>query len=315
MWLMRQGYFKNFTGVAAFAAARIDERREQEKGDRRSSIAELEADNEKKKHGIDFLTRFRQAQVDHPEFMTDFQVLTASTSLVNAGSDTTAVSLSAVFYYLLKNPGTYKKLMAELDNAAETDSASLFSKTTADGQGLVSWAASQKLPYLDACITEAFRLFPAVGLILERHVPPQGAIICGERIPGGTIVGCNAWVLHRRPEIFGEDVDAYRPERWLEAEPTKLKEMRATMFQFGAGARTCIGRNISTLEIYKLIPTFLRTFEVSSPMCKESLRMCMLTDYCRSTSRIRTRTGPLSMPGSCCRGTLMSGSSQERRVM
>lgn len=263
MWLMRHGYFNSFNGVAAFASARNAERREQEKGERRPSIVELEAINEKKKHGIDFLTRFRQAQIDHPEFMTDFQVLAASTSLVNAGSDTTAVSLSAVFYYLLKNPAVYTKLMAELDNAAATDPASLFSKTTPDGEGLVSWAASQKLPYLDAVITEAFRLYPAVGLILERHVPPQGAVICGERIPGGTIVGCNAWVLHRRPEVFGKDVDVYRPERWLEADPTKLKEMRATMFQFGAGARTCIGRNISTLEIYKLIPTFLRTFEVS----------------------------------------------------
>jgi cytochrome P450 len=68
--------------------------------------------------------------------------------------------------------------------------------------------------------------------------------ILGEHIPGGTIVGCNAWVVHRRPEIFGEDVDIFRPERWLEASPAQLKEMKATMFQFGAGARTCIGKNI-----------------------------------------------------------------------
>ncbi|KAG9618435.1 hypothetical protein KCU69_g23174, partial [Aureobasidium melanogenum] len=56
--------------------------------------------------------------------------------------------------------------------------------------------------------------------------------------------------------------DTFRPERWIEADAMKLKEMKATMFQFGAGARTCIGKNISLLEIYKLVPTFLRTFEI-----------------------------------------------------
>lgn len=34
------------------------------------------------------------------------------------------------------------------------------------------------------------------------------------------------------------------------------------MFQFGAGSRTCIGKNISLLEVYKLVPSFLRRFEV-----------------------------------------------------
>lgn len=92
-------------------------------------------------------------------------------------------------------------------------------------------------------------LHPAPGLILERVVPADGMEILGHFIPGDTIVGCNAWVLHRRPEIFGKDVDAFRPERWLEANASQLSQMKATMFQFGAGARTCIGKNISLLEM------------------------------------------------------------------
>jgi cytochrome P450 len=106
-------------------------------------------------------------------------------------------------------------------------------------------------------------MHPAVGLVLERVVPPQGADILGEHIPGGTLVGCNPWVLHRRPEIFGKDVDTFRPERWIEATPAQLREMKATMFQFGSGARTCIGKHIALLETYKLVPTFLRNFDIS----------------------------------------------------
>jgi len=205
---------------------------------------------------VDLLMKFTQAQHDHPEFMTDKQVLASCTSMIFAGSETTAISLSSIFYHLVKHPRVYSKLMEELDEAARNGTIS------ERDHGKVSWTESQKLPYLDAVIQESFRMHPAAGLILERVVPPQGIDICGEHIVGGTIVGCNAWVLHRRPEVFGADADTFRPERWLEAKPDRLREMKATMFQFGAGARTCIGKNISLLEIYKLVPTFLRNFEV-----------------------------------------------------
>ncbi|KAH8162389.1 hypothetical protein CIB48_g5852 [Xylaria polymorpha] len=138
--------------------------------------------------------------------------------------------------------------------------------------GVVTWAESQRLPYLDACIKEAFRMHPAAGLPLERIVPEPGMEIAGRYVKGGTIVGCSAWLIHRRPEIFGPDVDVYRPERWLldetlpeaqrEERERHLREMNGHMFQFGMGARTCIGKNISLLEMYKLVPSLLRRFEI-----------------------------------------------------
>ena len=205
----------------------------------------------------DLLSMFLKAQADRPEFMTDERVLVMAVSMAFAGSETTAISLAAVFYYLSKNLRCYHKLKEEIEGAVENGTV----ENRPDG--LVTWAESQKLPYLDACIKEAFRLHPAAGLPLERVTPPQGVEICGEHIPGGTIVGCNAWVIHRRKEVYGEDVDHYRPERWLEANKEQLKEMNACMLQFGAGPRTCIGKNISLLEVYKLVPSFLRRFEVS----------------------------------------------------
>jgi cytochrome P450 len=196
--------------------------------------------------------------------MTDTLVQTMAVSMAFAGSETTAISLGAVFYFLLKNPSKLAKLTAEIDAAAKSG---LFS----DGQtGLVTFHEAQKLEYLDACIKEAFRLHPAAGLPLERIVPPQGAEIAGHFVKGGTLVGCSAWVIHRRPEIFGEDVDVYTPERWLAREgfdkaeeERRIKGMDGMMIQFGMGPRTCIGKNISLLEIYKLVPSFLRRFEVS----------------------------------------------------
>jgi cytochrome P450 len=218
----------------------------------------------------DLLSKFIQAKIDRPEFMTDSLVMTMAVSMAFAGSETTASSLSAVFYYLLKNPRCMQKLLNELDSRAREG------YFRDNDKGLVTWSESQGLPYLDACIKEAFRLHPAAGLPLERVVPPQGAEIAGTFVKGGTIVGCSAWVIHRRKEIFGEDVDVFRPERWLvgqgregvlddkerNAEEKRIKEMSSVMLHFGMGSRTCIGKNISLLEIYKLVPAVLRRFEV-----------------------------------------------------
>lgn len=211
----------------------------------------------------DLLSRFIQASKERPEFMTEARVMTMAVSMAFAGSETTAISLSSIFYFLLKNPRCMEKLVAELD---EKTKQGYFENTDS---GLVTWTESQGLPYLDACVKEAFRVHPAPGLPLERIVPPQGAEIAGHFVKGGTIVGCNAWVIHRRKEIFGEDVEAFRPERWLidenkdkEEEEKRLKEMGGCMLQFGMGARTCIGKNISLLEIYKVVPSLVRRFEV-----------------------------------------------------
>ena len=48
-----------------------------------------------------------------------------------------------------------------------------------------------------------------------------------------------------------------------EAEERRIREMNGHMIQFGMGSRTCIGKNISLLEIYKLVPPFLRNFEIA----------------------------------------------------
>lgn len=213
---------------------------------------------------VDLLAKFVKAKQDRPDFMTDKIVTTMAVSMAFAGSETTAISLSSVFYFLLKNPRCFERVLQELDDAARRG---LFSDNE---HGVVTWSESQKLEYLDACIKESFRLHPAAGLPLERIVPPQGAEIAGHFVKGGTIVGCSAWVIHKRPEIFGEDVDVYRPERWLpdekkdrEAEEKRIREMNGNMFQFGMGSRTCIGKNISLMEVYKLVPSVLRRFEVS----------------------------------------------------
>ncbi|KAI1106570.1 cytochrome P450 [Jackrogersella minutella] len=253
--------------VARFAQARMAERLGPNvEGDPSKPLLPVSTEKAETK-SPDLLSKFLAARENRPDFMTDTLVQTMAVSMAFAGSETTAISLSSVFYYLLRNPPALAKLRKEIDDAA---AAGVFSDYDT---GLVTWTESQKLPYLDACIKEAFRLHPAAGLPLERIVPEAGAEIAGHYVKGGTIVGCSAWIIHRRPEIWGEDVDEFRPERFLVDEALtgeakteqerRVREMNGMMFQFGMGSRTCIGKNISLLEIYKLVPSLFRRFDIS----------------------------------------------------
>ena len=130
------------------------------------------------------------------------------------------------------------------------------------------------MPYLHACIQEAFRLHPPLAINFERIVPSSGAIICGNWVPAGTVVGVSPGVVQRHKPTFGDDVDSFRPERWLVDDKQELWAMEKAMFQYGAGNHMCLGRHIATMEIYKLVPCLLSTFEVclSNPSihCKQA---------------------------------------------
>ncbi|KAI0009218.1 cytochrome P450 [Xylariaceae sp. FL0662B] len=264
--LSKWGFIDATMPVAGFARARMAERLGPNlNGDPSKPLLPVSADKGEVK-SPDLLSKFLAAREARPNFMTDTLVMTMAVSMAFAGSETTAISLAAVFYHLLRHPAALARLRAELDAAARAGAFSDYET------GLVTWAESQRLPYLDACVKETFRLHPAAGLPLERVVPPAGADIAGRFVRGGTVVGCSAWVIHRRPEIWGDDVDAFRPERWLvdEAAPTAdrverehhIREMNGMLFHFGMGSRTCLGKNISLLEIYKVVPSLLRRFEI-----------------------------------------------------
>ncbi|KAI2621967.1 cytochrome P450 [Hypomontagnella submonticulosa] len=265
--LSQWGFIDATFPVARFARARMAERLGPNlTGDPSKPLLPVSTEGKAEVKSPDLLSKFFAARDARPDFMNDTLVQTMAVSMAFAGSETTAISLASVFYYLLRNPPALARLRKELDDAALSGAFSDYET------GLVTWTESQKLPYLDACIKEAFRLHPAAGLPLERIVPEPGAEIAGHYVKGGTIVGCSAWIIHRRPEIWGDDVDAFRPERWLvddklkgegrEEQEKRVREMNGMMFQFGMGSRTCIGKNISLLEIYKVVPSLLRRFDI-----------------------------------------------------
>ncbi|KAM0273135.1 hypothetical protein ACHAQH_008484 [Verticillium albo-atrum] len=248
MWMSKHNLLNFNSPVVEFAKRRIEERNDVEK--------EGQDVTGGKYARKDFLSRFKDARKKDPVFISEERVLALTVANMFAGSDTTAISLRAVFYLLLKHPEKMDKLLHELSTESK---AGRFTRDDA----LVQWEEVRTLPYLSAVVNEALRCHPAAGLTLERVVPSQGIEVAGQRIPEGTIVGCSAWVVHRDETVFGANTDEFRPERWIDANPAELSLMKSCLFSFGAGSRTCIGKNISLLEIFKLVPAVLRTFEVT----------------------------------------------------
>ena len=150
-----------------------------------------------------------------------------------AGADTTAIAINSILYHLMRNPTAYEKLTAEVDAAVADGTLSI----------PVAYAEAVKLPFLKACINEGMRLHPSVGLTMPRLVPAGGASISGFHFPGGYRVGVNGAVVQYDKDVFGPDAEKFNPDRWIEGDAVRMDK---TMIQFGAGPRTCIGKNVST---------------------------------------------------------------------
>jgi cytochrome P450 family 628 len=108
-------------------------------------------------------------------------------------SDTTAASLTCLFFQLSMQPECVETLQREIDE--------LFVETTTPEA-----AALGKLPYLNAVINETLRLHPPVPSGLQRMTPPQGVTIAGTFVPGNTIVQVPTHTIFRgmaAPEYHG----------------------------------------------------------------------------------------------------------------
>ncbi|KAL0933780.1 cytochrome p450 oxidoreductase [Colletotrichum truncatum] len=199
----------------------------------------------------DLLASLIKGHLKDPEKFTEGDVFAVAHGAIFAGSDSTASTMQSLFWHVLSAPHIHTKLVNEIVTAVKSGDI--------PPTGNISWTEAQRLQYFQACLKEAMRVRPAVGLNITRVVPPEGAEFDGHFFPGGTEVAVNGWVLHRDKATFGSDADVYRPERWMTT-IDESKRMERYMFQFGGGSHVCIGRNLALLEINKVVPRLLRDF-------------------------------------------------------
>lgn len=252
-WLQTKNWavnlFRNKTNAfATFAASLIQER---EKA--------LASSSSEKVSPRFFIDHFLAAKHTHPNVVDARTVVIYTTTNIMAGSDTVAIALRTIFYMMLRRADVRERLLSELNAASPKLSVP------------VTYAESQRLPYLNAVIQESLRIHPPVGLPLERVVPAEGLKMHdGTHIPAGVQVGCHAWPIHLLDPVWGPEPKEFRPERWLRAEArgesveehaARVAAMKRASLAFGAGSRMCMGRHLSAVEMAKLVPTLLMKFQ------------------------------------------------------
>ncbi|XP_034827798.2 cytochrome P450 6B2-like [Maniola hyperantus] len=163
-----------------------------------------------------------------------------------AGSETTATSLSFVLYELAKNQEIQQKLIAEID--------AYFEKSN----GAIEYACINELPYLEACIDESLRLYPALGVI-TRDVMDDYTFPTGLRIQKGDLIQIPVTYIHQNPDYYSEP-EQFRPERFYGEERKNIKPF--TFLGFGEGPRTCIGQRFSKMPTYAGFLTIFKNYRI-----------------------------------------------------
>lgn len=153
---------------------------------------------------------------EEDEGLDELEVMSNAVSFLVSGTDTTAGALTYLVWSVCRHPEVRLYLSEELDELPDGFD---------DGH-------LRGLPYLNQVVEETLRLYPSVAGGLLRTVPREGAEICGYWIPGGTIVSCQAYSMHRLAKIF-PNPDIFYPERW--AEPSAA--MKEATMAWGGGAR------------------------------------------------------------------------------
>ncbi|KAL2830860.1 cytochrome P450 [Aspergillus cavernicola] len=153
-------------------------------------------------------------------------------NLLLAGKDSNASFLTSVWYVLSQRPDLCAKIREEINTILHGNPATLEDLS--------------KFTYLTMVLQEVLRLYPPVAVNQRTAevdtVLPHGGGADGEsplRVPRGASVGYSVYAMHRLPEYFGDDVDEFRPERWLDIKP------KAAYMPFHAGPRTCLGQHLS----------------------------------------------------------------------
>ena len=198
----------------------------------------------------DILQKFIDASLERPDILDPTSIIGLLMSSISGAGDTTATTVAATLYFLLQNPAAKTKLVAELGG------------TSMDK--IPAYSSTSNLPYLNAVIKESMRLFPTATFPIERRVPAGGMTLAGTFLPGGTTVGRLPSVLHKDRSVYGEDVQTFRPDRWLGNNEEQLRLMERTHLGFGKGKRVCLGQHIAIMQMKKLVPMLLMNFEAST---------------------------------------------------
>lgn len=190
-------------------------------------------DHEKANQDTDKDQRFNLLNELAKETQDPQELRNESLHVLIAGRDTTGCLLGWVFYFLARHPDVYAKLRRTILDQFRSNQP--------------EFTTLNKCNYLQYVINEALRVATVIPLNERRALRdttlPRGGGADGKVsvfVPEGTQVLIPLYAMQHREDIWGADVEEFRPERWETHKPGW------EFIPFGAGSRKCLGRESLT---------------------------------------------------------------------
>jgi cytochrome P450 len=187
----------------------------------------------------DVLSLLLLARDDDGSALTDREVRDEVMTLLLAGHETTANTLSWTWYELGRHPAALARLQAEL--------------TSVVGPRPVTTADLPDLPWTAAVIDEAMRLHPPAYMVGREAI--RDVELGGHHLPACSVVDIYIRGIHRRAD-YDPDPLAFTPERMLP--DAKKARPRHHYLPFGAGPRVCIGAHFALMESQLTLATMVQ---------------------------------------------------------
>lgn len=177
-----------------------------------------------------------------------------------AGHDTTGNTLTFLIYELCKKPKFQYKLREEVNRFWICQS-----------ENVITYKDFKRLPFMTRCIMETLRLWPSLAngtfRVLDKDDTIKGKNGEDVKIPKGTFIQIPNWFRHRNPELWGEDVNEFNPERefkdeelWEGSIINTYNPSTERFSPFTYGPRDCIGKNFSQMEMRVILLHLLQTY-------------------------------------------------------
>jgi len=183
--------------------------------------------------------------------MSPGEMYSNSDVFIIAGSETTATLLSGLTFMLLTHPDKMARIVKEIRSTFTSD-------PDIDMHKLAG------LPYLNACISEALRVYPPLPAAVPRFVGANvGASteILGRQVPSGTRLSVHHWASSHSPDNF-TNPDTFVPERWLGTDERYKNDKLQGAQPFSFGPRNCIGQNMALHEMRMIAAKVLFNFDL-----------------------------------------------------
>jgi cytochrome P450 len=192
----------------------------------------------------DLLTKLMRARDEQTgEAMSDSLLRDESITIFFAGHETTARTLTFLFYALATHPEVEARLYEEVN--------------TVLADRIPTVADLKQLPYTLQVIKETLRLYPAAPLYARDAVAAD--VIDGTPIASGSLMMPFPYATHRHPD-FWPNPERFDPDRWSpEAEAGRHPY---AFHPFAAGQRICLGNNFSLFETQTLVAMLVSRFRV-----------------------------------------------------